>query len=759
MTTTVPSTAESDRVPAARKIDKRSCLLEWPQLAVLGELDVKTEQPQPLHWLAHPFPAELKATLDTTPPDIITIVHQSLAADLYRKKAPSGDGGSDAHLAGDRRSVMSDSQYRPRNGSTSQLSRLSSLNNSDGNRPSSKLSKDSGSIKHSLGWIASKTPKPTKGLRDRLRERNKFKECSSCFDEILDKNLIGLNCQHKYCLKCFLQLVNTAMATERLFPPQCCLDEIPQRIILDNLDHTRRDAYKLKVQEYALAEPNRVYCPEPSCAKWIPPNKLKKGKMPTQKSCPYCRVEICTLCRGLTHTNLDDCPKDHGLEATLEEAENRGWRRCYNCHSLVELTSGCRHITCKCGSEFCYTCGARWRTCECTEDDQRRRQGEIETRRLERDRQMQTEAAEIAEAIAQIERMEREEAEERERREEEQRRKEEEELRDKEVKRMLYIANRLEDLRTALSNVNESQQTLLIKRHEKAVHDLQSRTMAGTSEVKQQQERLLAGLRTNQTQHMDQLLASQKVELDSMTTRHEEEEDEAFLTVFRHLKGKANRESREKAILDKLKAEQESEMRTLEQAHQQAILTQEQTNSLELKALEAGLERDYTSTREAEQVTVSKLAQRVIVDRSWLTAAVEKRWKMLDEYRARLIDTGVDIEELPAVEVVQNPVELPADSEFGDASIEAAVTPTQSSPVPVLIPAPVPAPVPVPIISPQLEPQPQPQPELKLSHPQPAVVPPVKPGTSSTAGQEPPKQKKKRGFSRLASQSPYSLLG
>ncbi|KLJ06542.1 hypothetical protein EMPG_10060 [Blastomyces silverae] len=757
MTTTVPSTTESDRIPAARKIDKHARLLEWPQLAGLGELDVKTEQLKPLHWLAHPFPAELKATLDTTPPDIITIIHQSLAADLYRKKAPSsGGGGSDAHLAGDRRSPMSDSQYRPRNGSTtSQLSWLSSLNNSDGNRSPSKLSLDSGSIKRPLGWIASKTPKPTKGLRDRLRERNTFKECSSCFDDLLDKNLINLNCQHKYCLKCFLQLVNTAMATERLFPPKCCLEEIPQRIILDNLDHIRRDAYKLKVQEYALAEPNRVYCPEPSCAKWVPPNKLKKGKKSTQRSCPYCRVEICALCRGVAHANFNDCPQDHGLEATLEEAENRGWRRCYNCHSMVELTAGCRHITCKCGSEFCYTCGARWRTCECTEDDQRRRQGEIETRQFERDRQMQTEAAEIAEAIAQIERMERAEAEERERRENEQRRKEEEELRDKEVKRMLYIANRLRGLRTALSNVNESQQALLIKRHEKYAHDRQSRTMAGTSEVKQQRERLLTGLRTNQKQRMDQLLASQKVELDSMTARHEEEEDDVFLTVIRHLKGKANRETREKSILDKLKADQESEIHMLEQAHQQAILTREQINSLELKALEAGLERDYTSTRESEQDTVSKLAQRVIVDRSWFTAAVEKRWKMLDEYRARLIDTGVDIEELPAVKVVPNPVELPADSEFGDANIDVVLTPTQSN----VVPTPVPAPVPVPVTSPQLQPQPEPQPEPKLSRPQPAVVNPVKPETSAATVQDPPKQRKRRGLSRMASQSPYSLLG
>lgn len=187
-----------------------------------------------------------------------------------------------------------------------------------------------------------------------------YRECSSCFDEIMDKNLISLNCQHKYCLKCFMQLINTAMATEKLFPPKCCLEEIPQRLILDNLDHNGRDAFRLKAQEYSISEPHRVYCPEITCAKWIPPNKLKKGKNPSQKSCPYCRTEICTLCRSLAHANLNDCPQDYGLEATLEEAEYHGWRRCYSCHSMVELTAGCRHITCNCGSEFWYGPSARF---------------------------------------------------------------------------------------------------------------------------------------------------------------------------------------------------------------------------------------------------------------------------------------------------------------------------------------------------------------------------------------------------------------
>jgi hypothetical protein len=40
--------------------------------------------------------------------------------------------------------------------------------------------------------------------------------------------------------------------------------------------------------------------------------------------------------------------------------EKSGWRRCYKCRTLVELTQGCSHITCRCKAQFCYICGAVW---------------------------------------------------------------------------------------------------------------------------------------------------------------------------------------------------------------------------------------------------------------------------------------------------------------------------------------------------------------------------------------------------------------
>lgn len=55
-----------------------------------------------------------------------------------------------------------------------------------------------------------------------------------------------------------------------------------------------------------------------------------------------------------------DCSSDWGLDTVLRMGKDRGWRRCYKCWSLVELTPGCSHITCRCEAEFCYVCCAVW---------------------------------------------------------------------------------------------------------------------------------------------------------------------------------------------------------------------------------------------------------------------------------------------------------------------------------------------------------------------------------------------------------------
>lgn len=49
----------------------------------------------------------------------------------------------------------------------------------------------------------------------------------------------------------------------------------------------------------------------------------------------------------------------------LRLARQEGYSRCEKCSSYVELSSGCNHMTCRCGHHFCHVCNAKWKTCGC----------------------------------------------------------------------------------------------------------------------------------------------------------------------------------------------------------------------------------------------------------------------------------------------------------------------------------------------------------------------------------------------------------
>lgn len=101
------------------------------------------------------------------------------------------------------------------------------------------------------------------------------------------------------------------------------------------------------------------------------------------------------MCKRAAHRIGQDCPSDRELEVILEMGEKYGWRRCYNCRTLIELTQGCSHITCRCKAEFCYICEAPYDPvlgCPNYCDDEE----ELERRRIEEALRAETEAAEKA---------------------------------------------------------------------------------------------------------------------------------------------------------------------------------------------------------------------------------------------------------------------------------------------------------------------------------------------------------------------------
>lgn len=177
-------------------------------------------------------------------------------------------------------------------------------------------------------------------------------ECTSCFDDVPSKEAVKVPCQHRYCSSCLCQLIATAIQQEDQFPPKCCLQEIPRAVFKAHLAAKELASFDSKALEYSVAVGSRYYCPRPACARWIDTTKARSHN--GSLVCAHCTHRMCTFCCGPAHAAGRDCPQDFGLDATLQQAERAGWRRCYNCQTLVELITGCRHITCKCKAEFWY---------------------------------------------------------------------------------------------------------------------------------------------------------------------------------------------------------------------------------------------------------------------------------------------------------------------------------------------------------------------------------------------------------------------
>ncbi|KAI0452865.1 hypothetical protein F5B21DRAFT_481393 [Xylaria acuta] len=205
----------------------------------------------------------------------------------------------------------------------------------------------------SSSWAASRRPKKTPR-----------RPCTACGDMKHFVDLARAPCRHEYCRECLDNLFQTAMLDEGLFPPRCCNQVIP--VDTNRLFLSGDLVQQFKKKSVELSTSNRIYCHRPTCSTFIPPSTIQDGIA----RCPECTIQTCITCKGATHKG--DCPADEALQQVLQVARRERWQRCPKCSTLIELDTGCFHITCKCRAEFCYLCGAQWKTCGCVHWEEHR---------------------------------------------------------------------------------------------------------------------------------------------------------------------------------------------------------------------------------------------------------------------------------------------------------------------------------------------------------------------------------------------------
>ena len=163
--------------------------------------------------------------------------------------------------------------------------------------------------------------------------------CVACSDDIHPNDIVQVPCGHHYCRDCLENLYNSCMTDETLFPPRCCHQEFPWNVVKAYLTQKCRSKFGAKRVE--LETQDRTYCHVSACSAFIRPVHIM-GRL---ASCPRreCGLNTCTLCKGRYHIGF--CPRDTTMDALLGAAARNGWQKCYVCRRIIELKTGCNHMT------------------------------------------------------------------------------------------------------------------------------------------------------------------------------------------------------------------------------------------------------------------------------------------------------------------------------------------------------------------------------------------------------------------------------
>ncbi|KAF8838341.1 hypothetical protein BDN67DRAFT_98483 [Paxillus ammoniavirescens] len=202
-------------------------------------------------------------------------------------------------------------------------------------------------------------------------------ECVICGDGVLSTRSFEATCDHHYCRDCLVDLVRTSLRDERLHPLRCCHQELALETVFRFISASLRAQFVDKSIEFATPSASRVYCPNPRCSRFLGGSDGTKQDL----HCEECGAIVCSECKNNVHPG-EDCPDN---QATLEVkalAASSGWQTCPGCYAIVELNQGCYHIICRCSTQFCYLCSARWKTCSCRQWDEQNLLNDAERRVL-----------------------------------------------------------------------------------------------------------------------------------------------------------------------------------------------------------------------------------------------------------------------------------------------------------------------------------------------------------------------------------------
>ena len=206
-------------------------------------------------------------------------------------------------------------------------------------------------------------------------KKQKVSTCIFCIEEFDEDEIINpqLECNKHVHGKCFADYIENELNNNH-FPIKCplCSDkvrhEINYKTISDCLILNDKEKTVIKLENISLnrlseTNPDEIsFCPTPGC-QYICYYDANVYHL----DCPLCKKSYCLKCKTEWHKNQTCQEYQEFHNMTYDEKINQKkfddyvkgnkCKQCPTCKRWVEKNKGCDHISCLCGTHFCYRCG------------------------------------------------------------------------------------------------------------------------------------------------------------------------------------------------------------------------------------------------------------------------------------------------------------------------------------------------------------------------------------------------------------------
>lgn len=182
-------------------------------------------------------------------------------------------------------------------------------------------------------------------------------ECSVCFEDHEAATIVvPKSCHHTICSKCTYSYV---FKTKEMKLPASCpadtdcpgkigIDELTDKLSTEDLDTLCRRQLETELIESGQA----FYCASARCGEVL---KAADEGGEIRVECPSCATRMCSACKVAWHQdfsceeykNLPDTERSQGGLSLPNLARQEEWKRCPHCRTMISLTLGCNHMTCR----------------------------------------------------------------------------------------------------------------------------------------------------------------------------------------------------------------------------------------------------------------------------------------------------------------------------------------------------------------------------------------------------------------------------